>query len=172
MLSLAPLFSSGVNDPGYNNYREFVQLGTRSQQGWPKFPATLMINKMKKDPHPPEFYKGLELFNREFYFECHDVWEEIWGDAKGKNKIFYQALIMSAVSLYHFGNENLVGALSCYQKALHQFRQLPDHFLRLDIRAFVESLSEFYRGTSSGEMGLNDEKLQKLRPRIVLEDDI
>ena len=126
---------------------------------------------MNDDPHPKEFYKGLELFNRGFYYECHDVWEEIWGDAKGKNKIFYQALIMSAVSLYHFGNENLVGALSCYQKALHQFDQLPDHFLRLDIRKFVENLSEFHRGISSEEMELNDELLQKTRPRIVLEDD-
>jgi uncharacterized protein len=131
-----------------------------------------MIDKMKEDAHPPEFYKGLELFNREFYYECHDVWEEVWGDAKGKNKIFYQALIMSAVSLYHFGNENLVGALSCYQKALHQFNQLPDHFLQLDIRKLVESLSEFYRGISSGEKELSDELLQSSRPRIVLEDRI
>jgi len=131
-----------------------------------------MINKMKEDPHPPEFYKGLELFNREYYYECHDVLEEIWGDAKGKNKIFYQALIMSAVSLYHFGNENLVGALSCYRKALHEFNRLPDHFLRLDIRTFVESLSEFYRGLSGGEMELSDELLQRSRPRIVLEGRI
>ena len=127
---------------------------------------------MKEDSHPAEFYKGLELFNREFFYECHDVWEEIWGEAKGKNKIFYQALILSAVSLYHFGNENLEGALSCYRKGLKQFDQLPEHFLRLDVRKFVESLSEFYQGISSGEMGLTDEMLKKTRPRIVLEDDI
>ena len=144
----------------------------RPRQDRPEFPAALTIHTMKENPHPPEFYKGLELFNREFYYECHDVWEEIWGDAKGKNKIFYQALIMSAVSLYHFGNENLDGALSCYQKALHEFNRLPDHFLRLDIRTFVESLSEFYRGLSSEEMGLNHELLQRSRPRIVLEDRI
>ena len=137
----------------------------------PKFPATLMINTMKEDPHPPEFYKGLELFNREFYYECHDVWEEIWGDAKGKNKIFYQALIMSAVSLYHFGNENLVGALSCYHKALNQFNQLPDHFLRLDIRAFVESLSGFYRGISADETLFTEDILKKPRPRVVLQKE-
>lgn len=127
---------------------------------------------MNADPHPPEFYKGLELFNREFYFECHDIWEEIWGDAKGKNKIFYQALIMSAVSLYHFGNENLVGALSCYQKALHQFNLLPDQFLHLDISAFVNSLSEFYRGMSDNETILTKELLRKPRPRLVLENQI
>jgi predicted metal-dependent hydrolase len=127
---------------------------------------------MKEDLHPPEFYAGLELFNRGFYYECHDVLEEVWGDAKGKDKIFYQALIMSAVSLYHFGNENLEGALSCYRKAVNQFAQLPEHFLRLDIRTFVEHLSEFYRGMSIGETGLTDEILRKPRPKIVLEDEI
>lgn len=127
---------------------------------------------MHEDPHPPEFYKGLEFFNRGFYYECHDVWEDIWGEAKGKNKIFYQALIMSAVSLYHFGNENLTGALSCYQKALNQFAQLPEHFLRLHIREFVENLSAFYRGMSVDEAELTKEMLKKPRPRIVLEEEL
>jgi predicted metal-dependent hydrolase len=127
---------------------------------------------MHQDPHPPEFYKGLELFNREFYYECHDVWEEVWGDAKGQNKIFYQALIISAVSLYHFGNENIAGALSCYQKALTQFALLPKNFLGLDISKFIHSLSEFYQGLSAEETLLTQEILNKPRPRIVLDDKI
>jgi predicted metal-dependent hydrolase len=118
--------------------------------------------------HPPEFYEGLDLFNRGFYYECHDVWEEIWGDAKGKNKIFYQALIMAAVSLYHFGNENLEGALSCFQKALKQFSQLPDIFLALDVREFVSRMEGFYGGMSVAETQLTENLLQKPRPKIRL----
>ena len=127
---------------------------------------------MNEDPHPPEFYKGQDLFNREFYYECHDVWEEIWGDAKGKNKIFYQALIMSAVSLYHFGNENLAGALSCFEKASAQFARLPEKFLGLDIKGFVLQLSEFYRGMSLAETVLDQQLLEKPRPKIQLEDPL
>lgn len=118
--------------------------------------------------HPPEFCEGVDLFNREFYFECHDVWEEVWGDAKGKNKIFYQALIMSAVSLYHFGNENLEGALSCFQKALKQFDQLPDIFLSLNVREFVSQMEQFYRGLSVAETQLTETLLQRTRPKIRL----
>jgi len=110
----------------------------------------------------------VDLFNREFYFECHDVWEEVWGDAKGKNKIFYQALIMSAVSLYHFGNENLEGALSCFQKALKQFDQLPDIFLSLNVREFVSQMEQFYRGLSVAETQLTETLLQRTRPKIRL----
>ncbi|MFN8007121.1 MAG: DUF309 domain-containing protein [Terriglobia bacterium] len=124
---------------------------------------------MEEDLHPQEFYTGLELFNRGFYYECHDLWEEIWGEAKGKNKIFYQALIMSAVSLYHFGNENLAGALSCYGKALNQFAKLPEKFLRLDIKEFVGQLSEFYHGVSLTDTILDEQILKKSRPKISLE---
>ena len=120
-------------------------------------------------PHPPEFYTGLELFNRGFYFECHDIWEEIWGDAKGKNKIFYQALIMSAVSLYHFGNENLEGALSCLQKAERQFSQLPEAFLGLNVIRFVGQMKQFFDGMSAAQTELTEELLAKPRPKIVME---
>jgi predicted metal-dependent hydrolase len=120
-------------------------------------------------PHPSEFYTGLELFNRGFYFECHDVWEEIWGDAKGKNKIFYQALIMSAVSLYHFGNENLEGALSCLQKAERAFSQLPEAFLGLNIACFVREMKQFFDGMVAGQTDLTEELLAKPRPKIVME---
>lgn len=120
-------------------------------------------------PHPPEFYSGLELFNRGFYFECHDVWEEIWGDAKGKNKVFYQALIMSAVSLYHFGNENLEGALSCLDKAERQFSQLPTAFLGLNVGSFVHQMKKFFEGMAVDQTELTEELLTKPRPKIVME---
>jgi len=120
--------------------------------------------------HPPEFYTGLELFNRGFYFECHDVWEEIWGDAKGKNKTFYQALIMSAVSLYHFGNENLEGALSCLQKAERQFSQLPEAFLGLHVARFVQQMKQFFEGIALGQTELTEDLLAKPRPKIVMEE--
>lgn len=121
-------------------------------------------------PHPPEFYSGLELFNRGFYFECHDVWEEIWGDAKGKNKVFYQALIMSAVSLYHFGNENLEGALSCLDKAERQFSQLPKAFLGLNVGSFVQQMKKFFEGMAVDQTELTEELLARPRPKIVMED--
>jgi hypothetical protein len=131
----------------------------------------LSIIFMQIARHPPEFYKGLELFNREFYYECHDLWEEVWADAKGKNKIFYQALIMSAVSLYHFGNENLEGALSCFHKALKQFGQLPEIFLSLNLSEFVGRMEEFYDGISVTETQLTPALLQKPRPRINLMEE-
>lgn len=126
--------------------------------------------KAPEKPHPTDFYRGLEYFNREFYYECHDVWEEVWGEAKGREKVFYQALIMAAVSLYHFGNENLAGALSCYQKALNEFRKLPDCFLGLNIRELVSKLGNFYAGITTGKTELTADLLGRPKPRIQLDE--
>jgi len=120
-------------------------------------------------PHPDDFYRGLELFNRRFYYECHDLWEEVWAEAKGKEKLFYQALIMSAVSLYHYGNENLEGALSCHRKARERFRQLPDRFLCLNISQFVAEMETFYRGLSVEHTRWTRELRDRPRPVIRLE---
>jgi uncharacterized protein len=126
------------------------------------------VNSSEK-PHSAEFYKGLAYFNRGFYYECHDLWEEIWGEAKGKQKVFYQALIMVAVSLYHFGNENPGGALSCHSKALTEFKKLPGCFLGLNIHELISKLDEFYAGIRV-ETELTKEQLSKPRPRIQLEE--
>ncbi|MCH2694410.1 MAG: DUF309 domain-containing protein [Acidobacteriia bacterium] len=127
-----------------------------------------MLSTKRSFP-PSEFIKGVDLFNRQFYYECHDVWEEIWSEAKGKEKIFYQALIMSAVSLYHFGNENIEGALSCYQKGLERFGQLPDHFLQFNIKEFVEQMERFYSNIPTKKNLLTQDLLNKSRPKIQME---
>ncbi len=120
-------------------------------------------------PHPADFYRGLELFNRRFYYECHDLWEEVWAEAKGREKLFYQALIMSAVSLYHYGNENLEGALSCHRKARERFRQLPDRFMTLNVSQFVAEMEAFYQGLSAEHTRWNQELRNRPRPTIQLE---
>ncbi|MEW5974528.1 MAG: DUF309 domain-containing protein [Acidobacteriota bacterium] len=122
--------------------------------------------------HPEGFYRGLEYFNRGFYYECHDEWEEIWGDAKGKDKVFYQALIMAAVSLYHFGNENLEGALSCLQKSLGRFAELPGRYLGVNVAGFVGKMEEFYQGMSVSGTVLTPELLARPRPLLRLESDL
>jgi len=127
-----------------------------------------LLNTKRNFP-PPEFFRGVDFFNRQFYYECHDVWEEIWSEAKGEEKIFYQALIMSAVSLYHFGNENLEGALSCYKKGLERFGQLPDHFLRFNIKDFVKQMEWFYSNIPTEKNLLTQDLPNKSRPKIQME---
>jgi len=122
-----------------------------------------------KDLYPENFYRGIDFFNRQFYYECHDIWEELWGNAKGEEKIFYQALIMAAVSLYHFGNDNLKGALSCHQKSVERFSQLPDQFLQFNVSKFVKQMKDFYFGISVEQTHWTQDLRNRHRPTIKLE---
>jgi uncharacterized protein len=62
--------------------------------------------------------KGIENFNRGSFFEAHDLWEELWVETRGEERLFYQGLIQTAVGLYHHVNENYRGASSQFGKAL------------------------------------------------------
>jgi hypothetical protein len=38
----------------------------------------------------PEFWQGIEQFNQEEFYDCHDTLEAIWMDAIATEKNFYQ----------------------------------------------------------------------------------
>lgn len=71
------------------------------------------------------FRKGVEEFNRQYFFEAHDVWEELWMETSGNNRLFYQGLIQTAVGLYHLSNGNYRGCCSQFGKALQKL----DHYV-------------------------------------------
>jgi predicted metal-dependent hydrolase len=71
------------------------------------------------DPaHEPLFRHGIELFNRERFFECHEVLEEVWTPTRGPERLFLQALIHFAVGFYHHQRRNQAGAERQLRKGL------------------------------------------------------
>lgn len=64
--------------------------------------------------------RGLRLFNRGEYFECHEAWEEAWTPERGPRRLFLQSLIHAAVGLYHAERGNTAGACRQLRKALHK----------------------------------------------------
>jgi predicted metal-dependent hydrolase len=63
----------------------------------------------------PRFYKGIEYFNNQDFFEAHEVWEELWLSTFDESREFLQALIQWALSLYHFSRGNMRGARSLFE---------------------------------------------------------
>ena len=43
----------------------------------------------------PRFLKGIDEFNEELFFECHETLEEIWLEDHGEDRKFYQGLSRS-----------------------------------------------------------------------------
>jgi uncharacterized protein len=75
------------------------------------------------------FFEGIQEFNRGRYFEAHDILEDLWQGYREPDRVFLQALIHSAVGLYHLENDNVKGARSQLSKACSKFEPyLPAHW--------------------------------------------
>jgi predicted metal-dependent hydrolase len=90
-------------------------------------------------PAPEElFHHGVELFNREEYFECHEVWEHLWKQQdEGQQRQFTQGLIQVAVATYHLRRQNFTGALRLYERALGRLRPCSPSYCGIDVAALI-----------------------------------
>ena len=90
------------------------------------------------DPaYEPLYLQGIEKFNECDYYECHEVWEELWTEYRGESRKFYQGLIQAAVALYHFGNGNIRGARKLHKSVHGYLESYGPHHLGLDVVGFL-----------------------------------
>lgn len=93
-------------------------------------------------PHHP-YFEGIELFNRQNFFEAHEVLEDVWRDARNPDRKFLQSLIQVAVALHHHSRGNLVGARSLLARATRNLEPYPDRFGGINLRLLRRSLQRW-----------------------------
>lgn len=87
--------------------------------------ARLRMDQME-DPREL-FARAVTLFNSGRFFECHEVFEEIWTPSRQPERWFLQSLIHFAVGFYHHQRGNPLGALRQVNKGLKKIqRYLPE----------------------------------------------
>ena len=60
--------------------------------------------------HFEKMKKGIELFNQQMYWECHEELEHHWLEDAGDNaRLIYWSVIQVAAAMYHFRDENMEG---------------------------------------------------------------
>lgn len=81
----------------------------------------------------------MELFNAGKYFQCHDVFEELWISARGEEKIYYQGIIQLAVALYKIVDEpNWRGATSLLTTGSSLLKSVNGERAGIDIKDAVD----------------------------------
>ena len=99
---------------------------------------------MYEGPPPPDtLQEGIRLFNEDFFFEAHEVWEDLWHRERGGSRLFLQGLIQVAAALHHFREGNMGGAASLVEKALTKLRQYPDEYLGINSNRLIAYLERF-----------------------------
>ena len=68
--------------------------------------------------HFEKMRRGVELFNEQKYWECHEELEHHWlEDAGDSARLIYWSVIQVAAAMYHYRDENLEGVHGLLFKA-------------------------------------------------------
>jgi predicted metal-dependent hydrolase len=90
-----------------------------------------------------EYIHALELFNSKYFWECHEVLEDIWMIKQPPLKTFLQGIIQAAAAFYHVLGENPKGTIKLAQDSLNKFEGFEKEHLGIDVAALRQSLSFF-----------------------------
>lgn len=115
-----------------------------------------------------KFLKGIEEFNSELFFECHDTLEEIWnGEKDPEIKKFYHGLIHITVGFYHLTNFNFKGAKSQFKKAIDKLDNYPDIYMNIKLSELLSNvklwLKKIENTPNTASFNLNPEDLPKIK---------
>lgn len=92
--------------------------------------------------HDRERYlEGITLSNQREYFGAHEVWEDLWKTASGKDKLFYQGLIQCAISLEHMQRGNAAEARTLFRRCHGRMAPLPRRYMGLEIWSLMEAIA-------------------------------
>ena len=98
-----------------------------------------------KMDYEPQYLAGIKFFNDCEFFEAHEVWEDLWTEAQGQSRSFYQGLIQVAVALHHFGNGNHRGAKKLYHSSRAYLKPYLPSYLGCDIEQLFVEMEECFR---------------------------
>lgn len=122
-----------------------------------------MSGRLGEVPEPllgPEelraFAKGVDEFNRGYFFECHETLEDVWMGVRGPSRDFLQGLIQVSVALYHLTGGNRAGAASLLRRALARFRKYPGSYWGFDLDAHRAEIERWLATIGAGEAGSLD----------------
>jgi predicted metal-dependent hydrolase len=86
--------------------------------------------------HARHYLGYFACFNRQLYYEAHDVLEELWLPLRGKPQArFYQGLIQVAGGFVHLQKNRIAPAGRLFALALANFESYPAHHAGIDLDA-------------------------------------
>ena len=99
----------------------------------------------------PRWIRGVDLFNREEFFEAHEVVEDLWNEAHGPERGFLKGFIQAAVALEHHRRGNPAGRRSVGATASGHLRGAAPDAGGLDVASLIRDFEEFLARAERGE---------------------
>ncbi len=103
------------------------------------------------------FNKGIDEFNQEAFYACHDTLEAIWMTAETAEKPFYQGILQIAVAFYHLGNLNWRGGAILLGEGISRLRRFEPAYRGIGVEQLVDQAVEWLTLVqTAGPEGLAD----------------
>lgn len=95
-------------------------------------------------------HRGVELYRAGRYFDCHEVWEEVWRSTTPEPKDLIQGLIQVAVGVYHFERGKPEVALRVLAKGRRRVELYPSPSLGLDLDLLLDGVRRWELALGDG----------------------
>jgi predicted metal-dependent hydrolase len=119
----------------------------------------------RRDPHYLAFF---DCFNRQLYFEAHEVLEELWLKTPGKNHSFYKGLIQLAGAFVHVQKRRKGPALALLKLTRDNLEKYPPIYQGLDVTAVLQLVSAWSEKICQCPPGRENELLLKDSPALAV----
>lgn len=87
----------------------------------------------------PDFLAGIELFNKGYYWEAHENWQELWRDQSGRGKSFTEAFVQLAEGYSFVKKGKTDSAIYLFGKALKKFQEFKKVRCKISIPELINS---------------------------------
>lgn len=101
------------------------------------------FSQKEEDEIPSALVKAVSLFNRHYFWECHEVLEHEWMDEVGPRRLFYQGIIQAAAAMYHVLNANPKGCIRLAAEARAKLKAYAPKYMKIPLNDFLQRLEEF-----------------------------
>jgi predicted metal-dependent hydrolase len=102
----------------------------------------LLIEACQGKALPAHYLGYFECFNRQLFYEAHDVLEELWLPVRHSDDgKFYQGLIQLAGAFVHLQKERLRPAAALFEKARANLAKYPALHHSLDVQKTLELIN-------------------------------
>jgi predicted metal-dependent hydrolase len=106
---------------------------------------------------PEEFWQGVEQFNHQEFYACHDTLEALWIEAVEPDKRFYQGVLQIAVACHHLLNLNWRGAAILLGEGIGRLRDYQPDYEGVAVMSLVMQSAELLKALQqSGEENVTD----------------
>ena len=90
----------------------------------------------------PRLQKGIDEFNQQLFFECHETLEEVWLEEHGEDRRFYQGVIQIAAGYFKWQQGVPAGALKLWRMGLEKIEPYGPVYLGVDLASLADVVKE------------------------------